>query len=271
MDALGGTAAVEGSTNTAANAWVFTKTGPNWFGGPSVTLPQAGLLALDAGNLVVGESYAAYAYPVSGGTSFQTVTPSDFTPSSTNGYFGAPLAIRGDTLVIAAEPFDGANQLGHFGYVFDKSAGGWVPQAKLVPSDLAANAGPHFKFSLDTDGSTAVLATTFGAYIFARTGASWTQTQKLAPPSSAAEFGAAVAVSGDAMVIGATTSNGTTENAYFYGRSNASWILGPTLTVGSNGYGFGSVVAVDHGTVAVGAPFSGSDGAVYLFACQPND
>jgi hypothetical protein len=271
IDALGETAVIEGTSSGAATAWVFTKAGPNWFGGSAVTAAEAGALAVDAGSFLVGETYAAYAYGLSGGNSFQTLAPSDFVPNSTNGYFGAPLAISGDTAVLGGKPFDGANQLGHFAYVFVKSAGGWVQQAKLVPNDLAANAGPHFKFSLDLDGSTAVLATSFGAYVFARTGTSWTQVQKLPPPSSAAEFGAAVAVSGDAMVIGATTSNGTQENAYFYGRSGGSWALGSTLTVGSNSYGFGSAVTLDHGSVAVGAPLSGTDGAVYVFACQPND
>lgn len=272
MDRQGAAVVVGGVANGVATDWTFTRTGANWFAGTAVMPPEVNDsmngVAIDAGTFVVGGLYGAYAYAGTGGP--QTLAPSDYSPSSAAGFFGTPVAMSGDTMLIAGEPYDSAGSLGHFAYVFVKSAATWVQQAKLVPSDLATNSAPHFQFSVALDGSTAVLGTSSGAYVFVRTGSSWIQSQKISAPVAATNFGASVDLSGSAMVVGAISSNGGAGAAYVYGRSNGVWMAGPVLASNANDDGFGMSVAVDQGTVAIGAPYSTSDGAVYLFSCQPN-
>lgn len=266
LDQTGGAALVAGSVGATATDWMFTRTGANWFSGPSLSLPaNAAGGAIDAGLVVVGGSFSAFVYATTGGSP-QTLMPSDFVPSDANGFFGPPVAISGNTILVTGEPIDSGGNLGHFGYVFVKFGSSWVQQAKLVPSDLLSSNNPHFQFSVALDGATAVLSTSFGAYVFVQSGGSWAQVQKIAPPKSTNGFGSATDLSGNALVISETSNVGTAGAAYVYGRSNGAWILGSTLSTGLND-GFGASVAVNRGTVAVGAPSSGADGAVYLFSC----
>lgn len=268
LDRMGTNAFVAGTVSGMPTNWLFARTGANWFVGSSLSPPEsASGAAIDLGNLVVGGSFAAYVYDTGGGGQ-QTLTPSDFVPSNTNGYFGPPVAISGNTILVTAEPFDAGLQFGHFAYIFGKSGSSWVQQAKLVPNDLASSNNPHFHFTVALEGATAVLATSAGAYVFRQVGSDWTQVQKILPPSDRSEFGAAVDMSGDTMVIGAI-SGPDAGAAYVYGRSGESWIQGPTLGSRASADGFGAAVAVSGGTVAVGSSGSGSDGAVYLFACPP--
>jgi hypothetical protein len=273
VDSTGVTAIVGGSADATPTDWIFTRTGPNWFPGASVTASDVndswGSVATDAGALVIGGTYLASVYTTSVGGP-QILAPSDFMPNSTNGFFGSPLAMSGNTLLVAGEPFDSSGQLGHYGYLFVKSGSNWVEQAKLVPSDLLTNSGSQFRFSVALDGPTAVLATTFGAYVFTRSGSTWIQAQKIDVPDGAPSFGSAVDLSGDTMVISGLSTVGGIGAAYVYGRSGASWIPGPALSSGTNADSFGTSVAVSQGTVAVGAPSSGSDGVVYVFSCQPD-
>lgn len=129
IDRMGTALVAGGSSNGIATDWTFNRTGANWFSGFSVAPPATNIsmggVAIDAGTVVVGGLYAAYVYSTSGGGP-QTLTPSDFTPGSTSGYFGAPSAISGDSLLIGGEPEDGAGNFGHFGYVFVRSGSTWV-------------------------------------------------------------------------------------------------------------------------------------------------
>ena len=129
-----------------------------------------------------------------------------------NDYFGASVAVSGDTAVIGArfEATGGVNA--GAAYVFTRSGGAWTQQAKLMASD--AQSSDYFGYSVAVSGDTAVIGAygeaTGGsyagaAYVFTRTGGSWTQQAKLMA-SDAQEndlFGVSVAVSGDTAVIGA--------------------------------------------------------------------
>jgi hypothetical protein len=282
--ALSGSNAVIGGTPGTAMTltnWLFQKIGPSWFPQGTPLVPPSGTntsffpngsLAIDGSNFVSGAFYGATIYTFGGAG--QQVMP-DYTVDSSNA-FGFPVAISGNTALIGGEPVDSQGQTGHWAYVFVKSGSTWALQTKLVPSDLFANAGPHFRFNLAIDGDTAVIATTFGAYVFSRSGTTWTQTQKIVPPIADNLFGSAVALKGNTMVIGAYSDVGGAGEAYLYGRSNGTWILGPTLTTGINADSFGISVSLSQGTVVIGAS-SDSDygnslisvGAAYVYTCAP--
>jgi uncharacterized repeat protein (TIGR01451 family) len=133
-------------------------------------------------------------------------------------YFGISVAISGDTLVVGS-PGDDDNGAGSgSAYVFRRNQGGpgaWGRAAKLTAADGAA--GDQFGVSVAISGDTVVVgadgdadhgANTGSAYIFTRNrgGAdNWGQAAKLTAADGAAydEFGYAVGISGDTVVVGA--------------------------------------------------------------------
>jgi hypothetical protein len=266
LDRSGSTAFGRGSSSNFAYC-SFTKTGPNWFAGPEIMTSDSGGFGVDSGVLAVGGQYAETMFAISSSSS-QVLKPADFTPSPSNGTFGTPLAISGNTVLIAGSPLDSQGLNGHYGYVFLNSGSTWVQQAKLVPSDLATTSALNFEFTVALDGTTAVLASSLGAYVFAQSGSTWAQVQKIPTPSGAPGFGSAVDLSGNLLVITGAPLGGTTGVAYVYARANGSWLAGPVLSSGTDGDDYGYSVGVSQGTVAVGAP--AGDGAVYVYSCQPS-
>ncbi len=132
----------------------------------------------------------------------------------------------------------------------------------------------------DTDNS---LPDSGAAYVYVREGGDWRFDAYLKPTVSqmGAEFGAAVAIDGDIIVVGAPGLGGgssignDTGAAFYYFRSQHGWDAKGMLTAfdGQPGDRFGASVAVRSPTVLVGAPTGdgvgplGSDsGAAYLFA-----
>src|SRR5262245_26311091 len=88
----------------------------------------------------------------------------------------------------------------------------WTLRAELTASDGAG--GDYLGRSVSLDGDTAVVGAAEAgvdgenrgaAYVFVRSGDAWTQQAKLVAPDGAAadEFGFAVAISGDTIVVGA--------------------------------------------------------------------
>lgn len=279
----GGNAVVSGLPNGSnVTNWTFTRTGINWFAQGSGIMPASahdtGLvlprsLAMDGTTYVTGGWYGASVYSTTGGQPVNLL-PSDFTPAPGDGVFGPQVAISGTTALVAGGLYDTQAQLAHWAYVFVKSGATWTQQARLVPSDLANNSGPAFRFNVAIDGDTAVLACTFGAYVFTRSGSTWTQVQKIAPVTANAPFGTAVALSGNLLVIGGGSDVGSAGQVYVFGRSKNTWLMGPTLSSGGSADGFGLSLALSQGTLVVGAPSKSpttgtSTGAAYVYTCSP--
>lgn len=123
------------------------------------------------------------------------------------GEFGDRLGIDGDYCAVAAP---GAKRV----TVFHRSGASWAEQDDLLPagvtalstesyaSDVAISGG-YVLASAPDDDDAAIRA---GAvYVFSRSGGIWSQSQKLTASDSEpeAEFGAAVAMSGEYAIIGA--------------------------------------------------------------------
>ena len=156
--------------------------------------------------------------------------------SEASDFFGSSVAMSGDTLVVGA-PGE------------DSSSPG-------VDGDQASNA------SFDSGA----------AYVFVRNGSTWIQEAylKASNPDPDDNFGAAVAVSGDTIVVGAlweesltTGINGDESGnagvqvgaAYVFVRSGSSWTQQAYLKASNAGSldNFGGTVAVSGDTVVVGA------------------
>jgi hypothetical protein len=122
-----------------------------------------------------------------------------------------------------------------------------------VDGDTAVVGAPHD----DVDGR----ADQGSAYVFVRSGGVWTQQAHLTAVDGAAgdEFGRAVAVDGDTLLVGAPQQSVGAEGArgavYVFTRSEASWNQGGHLTASAvKAGGFGSSVALDGDTALVGDP-----------------
>ena len=202
-------------------------------------------------------------------------------------YFGYSVAVSGETVVVGV-PNAGANNTGSV-HVFTRAVGVWTHQALLT----AGNPGfdDLFGYSVGLSGDTLIVgalsedsgtagvngipnenSTDSGAaYVFTRTVGVWTQQAFLKPgnPGAADRFGAAVAVAGDTVVVGAygEDSNTTGVNsipnelasgsgaAYVFSRTGSAWTQQAYLKADNTGAGdqFGSAVAVAADTIVVGA------------------
>src|SRR5262245_19087522 len=141
----------------------------------------------------------------------QKVTASDGT---TNSYFGSAAALNAAYALIGA---DGENSFQGAAYIFSKVNGTWSEGQKLTASD--GRSGDEFGYRVALNGHTllvgAFTATINGivsqgaAYVFNRSGDTWSESQKLTADDGALfdNFGAAVAIDGNTLVVGA---NGAT-------------------------------------------------------------
>ena len=258
-DTLGRSVAIEGDTaivgatgtNTAAGlntgaAYVFTRTGPVW-------TQQAMLVASD------GASSDAFGQSVS---------------------VSGDIAVVGSSYASVGAPFTGA------AYVFSRSGGSWMEEAKLTASDAAAH--DIFGFSVSVSGTTALVGayhndTSLGtesgsAYVFVRDGTTWVEQANLTPGTggSSFHFGYSVALSGDTALVGSrdASAGGLTGAgaAHIFVRSGATWSEQQALDPGDGQlYGiFGCAVALSGDRALVGAPLTNSSagtrcGSGYIF------
>ncbi|MGH9838559.1 MAG: putative Ig domain-containing protein [Blastocatellia bacterium] len=203
--------------------------------------------------------------------------------------FGAAVALSGDTVVIGA-PMNDATQWDQGSvYVFVRSGGFWTQLPKLTASDGAT--GDSFGAAVALSGDTLVVGAPFGAvgsnvqqgsvYVFTRNGGFWNEQQKLTASDGAAfdEFGCAVALSSDTLVVGAhrdaNGSNVEQGSAYVFVRSGATqpvWTQQQKLTAsdGAAGDSFGAAVALDGDMLVASAPFDDiganpNQGSAYVF------
>ncbi|MBI3769432.1 MAG: FG-GAP repeat protein [Deltaproteobacteria bacterium] len=303
-DVLGFSVAISGDT---AVAGAFTKDSST--GAAYVYVRQRGLAWSQQAKLLPGETFGAqlfgYSVAISGDTivvgqpgndaayvftrtgkkwiQLQKLVASDAAP---NDQFGGSVAISGDTLVVGAFAADttGGTNAGA-AYVFVRNGTTWSEQQKLIASDGSGDNSFGF---VAIDGETVVVGSpgnpnlgagyTGAAYTYARIGTLWIQQQKLTASDAAAgdQFGIAVAISGDTVVIGARADDNAggvnAGSAYVYLRVGALWSEQQMLTAsdGATGNQFGWAVAVGGDTAWVGvplatAPAGANAGATYVF------
>ncbi len=186
-----------------------------------------------------------------------------------------------DDVIVVGAPYhdDGGTDAGSaYVYRFDGTA--WQPEAELRAADAAE--GAHFGAAVCVDGDVLIVgapgddaaATDAGAaYIFRRGNDGWSQEAKLivATGGASAEFGYAVAVHTEIVVIGAPrtlSAAGVPGSAYVFRFAGQQWnqetqFASETPVAGDR---FGVTVAVDGEFVAVGAPGANmGQGEAYLY------
>lgn len=235
--ALDGDTAIIGAhlADAGANAnqgavYVFTRSGGIWSQAQKLSAPDpaGGALfgvsvALDAETAVIGASGktergdsaagATYVFTLLAGTwaAQQKLLPDI---SAVDNFFGAAVAVSGDTALIGAFGDDiDVNVDQGAAVVFVRSAGVWTKQQRLTSADGSAN--DKFGFSVALSGDVAVVGAIGddisgsdqgSAYVYSRSGESWSQQPRLLDPLGGTDdkFGAPVAISGDALLVGAS-------------------------------------------------------------------
>lgn len=226
--------------------------------------------------------------------------------SGTDDQFGGAVAIAANTVIVGATSEDGSATLingvnddagsdAGAAYVFTRTGTTWTQQAYLKPSN--SQASDNFGVAVAIAGDTAVVGAAFedgsasvvegaddnlannagAAYVFVRNGLTWTQEAYLKAQNTGTrdEFGAAVSISGDTVVVGAAAEdgssgaiNGTDDDqasdagaVYVFERSGLTWTQQAYLKALNTGAGdaFGSSVTVHGNTVVIGA--SAEDGS----------
>jgi FG-GAP repeat len=216
-----------------------------------------------------------------------TLTASD---GANDDYFGASVAIDGNTVVVgASKPF---NHLTGEAYVFVKTGGSWknmTQTAVLTASDGAG--GNDFGSAVAISGSTVVVgapqASVNGnqaqgkAYVFVKPSTGWknmTETAILlaSDGGTASNFGIGVGISGDTVVVGAYSPTYNPGSAYVFVQPSGGWVNTTetaelTASDRMDNDEFGYSVSISGSTAIVGAPNQGDGiGSAYVFVEPPS-
>jgi len=263
-----------GATATVSQADnVFTIT-------PTTTEAYAGTFSItfsatDGTNAVTAASAftLAFAYDWTTAAQQQKLTGSTTTGDS----YGYNVHIDGDTAIVGAR-FENTAQ--GAAYIYTRSGTTWSQQQKLTASD--AQNSDRFGCDVEIDGDTVVIGSMLddtqrgAAYVFTRSGTTWSQQQKLVASTRTDydQFGEAVAINGDTIVVGALFEDSGGSNsgtAYVFTRSGTTWSQQQKLVASDAAANdqFGSNVAIAGDTIVVGALYEdagGSNaGAAYVF------
>jgi hypothetical protein len=261
-----------------------------------------GAVALDDEAIVVGAprsgtyqgSVYVFSRPAGGWTDATETTRLTASDAGDYNYFGYAVALRDDTLVVAA-PFGLIGNIQGAGkvYVYTRGASGWgsvTETAQLSPSHRANGDAFGTAMALSDDtlviGAPNIYQEANGAVdVFTRPPGGWTsatETATLTASDGATGdyLGGGVAVDGDTIVagaadddIGANTDQGS---AYVFVRPGGGWVNATqtaklTASDGAAHDSLGAAVAFAGDRIAVGAPFAEVDGLQYTGAAYVFD
>jgi len=287
----------------AGSAYVFARSDGVWsqqahlYASDAEASDQFGTaVAIFGGRIVVAArsdttgagSYAGSAYPfVRSGTTWIADGHLFADDASAYDSFGRSVGISGDTIVVGASLDDiGALNEAGSAYVFVRGSVSWSQQDHLFASD--AGAEDRFGNKVAIHGDTIVVGAQYWdgpsangtgcAYVFTRSAGNWSQQARLVADDFEAgdEFGCAVAISGELIVVGScqdnTVAGSDPGSAYVFVRSGGAWTQQGHLFADDarpNDH-FGASVAISGKTVVVGAfaddtAAGDSAGSVYVF------
>ncbi len=212
--------------------------------------------------------------PATGWTDMTQTAKLHASDGAVNDDLGSSMVINGDTIVAGAP--NAHTSLGG-AYVFAKPVNGWTNMtetAKLTPSDQYSALG----VSVTISGDTVVVGATDpfsspsvgAAYVFVKPQTGWTnmsQTAKLTPSDGQGydQFGSAVVISGNTVVVGANGRGKT----YVFVEPSGGWADMTQTAWLVPGTG-GSALGTSGDTVVIGSPYETinskyAQGAAYIF------
>lgn len=189
--------------------------------------------------------------------------------SDAGGQLGASIDLQGDTLVAGAWRYGGtsARNIGAV-YIFTRSGGTWTERTHLTRS--GAKAYDVFGCDVSLDGTTLAVGvlgydgqagTNQGmVQVFVGSGASWSLQRQITPsPAHAyADFGTAVDLAGDTLLVGSPGYDGYAVNqgsAWVFTRSGSIWTQNARLLPSDpqEGNNFGAALALQGSTAVIGS------------------
>ena len=212
---------------SAGAAYVFMRRGIDWIQTAKLIANDTRMfdhfgasVAIEGTTAVIGafggdnagkDSGAAYIFTRNGNSWAQQakLTSDD---AITEDLFGFSVSISGDTAIVGAHQNDAAGPNSGAAYVFSRNGVRWTQQIKLHPKD--AGIGDEFGYAVAIHDNLLVVGArkddhaeidAGSAYIFIRSDAGWKQDEKIVADDAglADEFGAAVAINGNRVLVGA--------------------------------------------------------------------
>jgi hypothetical protein len=196
--------------------------------------------------------------------------------ASAGSQFGCAASLDGTLALIGA---DGENGSHGAAYFYEKSDAGWTEKQRIEPDDpTAAEFGFRTFLKDDVAIVTADMSGPNGntgqgsGYVFERDDAgTWSQTQILIADDGAGfdNFGSAIALDGDRLVIGAhgaqVGDNFAQGAAYFFQHTDAGWVQAQKILAddGALNDNFGQSAAMVGDTLFIGANGATIDGAAF--------
>jgi len=181
-------------------------------------------------------------------------------------HFGVALDVSSDTAILGAPYHNGNSPQSGSAYVFRYDGVNWNEEAKLLPSAGAALG--LFGAAVTIRDNVAVIGAPWdedngwragAVYVFRFNGSAWVREAKLLSSDGAGGdcFGASVAVSGDAITIGAPTDQEggwPLGSAYIFRFDGFNWVEEAKLRApdAERGDEFGVRVAMDGDTAVIG-------------------
>ncbi|HPF41594.1 MAG TPA: FG-GAP repeat protein [Phycisphaerae bacterium] len=249
-----------------------------------ITTPDVGTTAYfgncdsDGDFLVVGAKGASTAAGTWAGAAFifqksadvwnqvAILTPDD---SIAFDWFGASVAIEGDTVVVGSPQHDaGAGADSGAAYVFRLTNGVWSQTARLLASN--SHAGAQFGSDVRLNNGVIVIGAPFAqgpfgdagaVYVFGEDAGVWGETAKLVSNDGASgdEFGSQSCLRADSLIVGAPAHDADgaeSGSAYVFLQSNGVWSQAARLTPDEPlaGDHFGTSVFIENDSIVVGAP-----------------
>jgi hypothetical protein len=203
----------------------------------------------------------------------QKITGPPATPLTS---YGGRSVVYGDWAIVTAT---GVAMGTGKAFVYHLTNGVWQETQQLFASD--AHTSDRFGSAVDMDGNYAVIGAPYSddgaavsgsAYVFELVGNTWIERQKLIPsiPQGQLQFGGALAINGDRIVVGAwfdSLIGPQGGSAYIYERVGTVWHEAARLQPNDLPGAFGVTVSIDGDHVACGT-ILGRAAYVYLRNAQ---
>lgn len=185
--------------------------------------------------------------------------------------FGQSLCIDFDRVAVGAPGLDFQSYDSGAAYVFERSGNAWTQTAFLPASDGTVVTAVGTDVDLQAD-VLIVGSHNDGAYVFERNAGMWSETTKLTSASNAWDFGAAVALDGDDILVGGSGANSDQGEVIPYTLSGGQWMEQAPLVTSGNGQ-LGKSVALDNKVALAGSPYGTpagtKSGAAYAVQIGP--
>ena len=198
-------------------------------------------------------------------------------------FFGTSVGMGGDAAIVGAILDSSGGFFSGAAYVYRFDGSAWAEEQELLAPDAVTS--EFFGYSVAIDGDLAVIGAigdndngtdSGSAYVFRYDG-SWSMDQKLLPTDGETDdrFGSTVAISGEAVVVGAffDSDNGNQAGSAYvfrYDSGTMNWVEEDKLvaSVGVVKDQFGTSVSIDGDVIIVGAPSISSEaqtGSAYVY------